>query len=194
MALPLRRGFRRSGASLSLRLDAQERAVLTEVLGQLATLLEADEADGPPEDTGGGAAPEEDPWEALVGIAPTASRPADPALARLLPDGYDDDDEAAADFRRYTENDLRQEKATAIGVALDTLALDSDRMDLDAQQADAWVRVLNDLRLVVGTRIGVDADYAETRLDDDDPRAASIALYDWLTWLQSTLVSALMRR
>ena len=178
-----RRGFRRQGEGYALRLDAQERAVLAEVLGQLGGLLDEDAQRDRPEDPG-------DPLAELVGIAQEASRPDDPALARLFPDAYRDDEEAAQDFRRYTERGLRQEKAASIALALDTLATEEDPIGLDAAAARAWVRVLNDLRLVIGVRIGVAEPDAPQPGAGGSPGAA---LYDWLTWLQGTLVQALMR-
>ena len=45
---------------------------------------------------------------------------------------------------------------------------------------------LNDLRLTVGTRLGVTEDWSEAAAEDP-----SSALYDWLTWLQSTCIDAM---
>lgn len=121
--------------------------------------------------------------------------PTDPVLARLLPDGYTDDPEAAAEFRRYTEYDLRMGKMSAAAIVLDTLE-SGGSVRLDEAQAHEWMRVLNDLRLAIGTRLDVDEDYeavADT-LPDDDPLRSLYAVYEWLTWMQDSLVSALSKR
>ncbi|MCF2532313.1 DUF2017 domain-containing protein [Yinghuangia sp. KLBMP8922] len=123
--------------------------------------------------------------------------PDDPVLARLLPDAYRDDPEASSEFRRYTENDLRLRKCdNARMVRGDIAAAGTEgHMVLDEQHAQAWLGALNDLRLALGTNLGVSEDidaYAES-LDPDDPRLAMLAVYHWLGALQETLVESLMR-
>jgi hypothetical protein len=65
---------------------------------------------------------------------------------------------------------------------------------LDAQQADAWCTALNDLRLVLGERVGVTEDLYEQEIDYNDPRAPELAIYGWLTWLQASVIDALASR
>lgn len=122
---------------------------------------------------------------------------------RLFPDGYQEDDEAASDFRRYTERGLREAKAGTAATVLASLATaegfderktrDKTRVELDADQAEAWLRTLTDLRLALGTRLGVtegDEDVWAS-LPEDDPRRHIHDVYDWLGWLQETLVRTL---
>ncbi|MDA1364518.1 DUF2017 domain-containing protein [Glycomyces algeriensis] len=143
-------------------------------------------------------------------------RPADPALARLFPDAYTDlgpdgDAEAAsAEFRRYTENDLRARKrddARAVVRALEELFPDdpenllnpgtrSAAVHLDPDDCRQWLGALNDLRLVMASWLDItdDEDFDELMdLDQDDPRALLVATYGWLTTMQDTLVEAMMR-
>jgi hypothetical protein len=65
---------------------------------------------------------------------------------------------------------------------------------VSADEAPAWLGVLTDLRLALGTRLGVTEDNHEelAALPDDDPRAGTFHVYDWLTFLQETLVRAVM--
>ncbi|MGR6997856.1 DUF2017 domain-containing protein [Yinghuangia aomiensis] len=140
---------------------------------------------------------------ASTGAASTApSRPRRPprprtsVLARLLPDAYRDDAAASAEFRRYTENDLRLRKVdNARTVRADIAAAGPGaRVVLDEAHAQAWLGALNDLRLALGTNLGVTEDldlYAES-LDPDDPRLAVLAVYHWLGVLQESLVEALL--
>ena len=134
--------------------------------------------------------------------------PGDPALARLFPDAYTDlgpegDAEAAsAEFRRYTENDLRARKrddAQAVIRSLDALAPEGEEratLHLKPEECRQWLGALNDLRLVLASRLEIveDEDFEELlELPDDDPRSPLVLTYGWLTALQDTLVEALMR-
>jgi hypothetical protein len=75
--------------------------------------------------------------------------------------------------------------------ALDLLARTAKQKRLSATEADAWLRALNDLRLVLGTRLDVQEDMLLDDLRPDDPRASGLAIYGWLSWLQEQLVAAL---
>ena len=169
--------------TVALKADDVEATVLSQLVSDLSELL----AEGEPEQ-------EQDPLAAMVGMSQgDVRRPQDPALARLLPDAYGDDEAAATEFRRYTEADLRAGKRAHAATVLATLAPLLDRggsATLDREQADAWLGCLNDLRLVLGTRLGVTED---TDLDDpgDGPRAQALHVYGWLGWLQESLLSSL---
>jgi hypothetical protein len=129
----------------------------------------------------------------LLGQAGPATPPDDPVLARLLPDAYQDDSEAAGDFRRFTEQELRNGKAAAARTVLATLPEDGGRVRLTEEEAQVWLRALNDVRLALGVRLSITEDF-EARvqdLDPADPRSAYMWVYDWLTFLQETLVHAL---
>jgi hypothetical protein len=132
----------------------------------------------------------------MVGIGTATSTPQDPALARLFPDGYTDDDAASADFRRYTQVGLRDVRRRRIATALATLEAGAHRRQvLDGDAAQAWLGVLNDLRLVLGERLQVTEDLEGMLavMAPEDPRRAALGVYDWLGWVEETLVHALMR-
>jgi len=137
-----------------------------------------------------------DPLDALarlLGQTGPATPPDDPVLARLLPDAYPDDIEAAGDFRRFTEQELRNGKAAAARTVLATLPEEGGRVRLSEEEGQVWLRALNDVRLALGVRLSITEDF-EARaadLDPADPRSAYIWVYDWLTFLQETLVHAL---
>jgi hypothetical protein len=129
----------------------------------------------------------------LLGQTGPATPPDDPVLARLLPDAYSDDTEAAGDFRRFTEQELRNGKAAAARTVLATLPEDGGRVRLSEEEAQVWLRALNDVRLALGVRLSIteDFDARVANLDPADPRSAYMWIYDWLTFLQETLVRAL---
>jgi hypothetical protein len=146
----------------------------------------------------------DDPLESLLDLGGPLSRPEDPVLARLLPDAYSEDADAAEEFRRYTERGLRDQKAEQARRVIADLEeaglgaeVDADdapiEVELAAAQCEAWLRCLTDVRLALGTRLGVeegDEDYWDS-LPDDDPRAYMHDVYDWLAYVQESLLQAL---
>ncbi len=128
-----------------------------------------------------------------LGLTEDAGLPDDPALARLLPDAYRDDADAASEFRRYTEKDLRAGKVAAAKTVLDTLPEGGGRISLSEPEAQAWLRALNDIRLALGVRLHVteDVETEMARMSHDDPRFGVLAVYDWLSGTQESLVHAL---
>jgi uncharacterized protein DUF2017 len=121
--------------------------------------------------------------------------PADPVLARLLPDAYSDDPEAAGEFRKYTESSLREAKKYFAQTLLETLPPKGGRVKLTADQARDWLRALNDVRLMFGVRLEVTEDFEEqlASLDPKDPRVAALEVYGWLGAFQESLVRAIAR-
>lgn len=155
--------FRSRGGDVVARLDPAEATVVGLLLDQLEQLLAADSDD--------------------VGD--------DPVLARLLPDGHRGDPEIAADFRGMTESALRSGKADDLAIVRATLPADGGEVRLDAEQAAAWLRSTNDLRLALGTRldIGEDSEPPDEITGDEDQQ---LAVYYWLTAVQGSLVDALV--
>lgn len=127
--------------------------------------------------------------------AEAPSIPDDPVLARLLPDAYQDDPEAADEFRKYTESSLREAKKYFAQTLLDTLPPSGGRVRLTGDQARDWMRALNDVRLMFGVRLEVTEDFEEqlAALAPDDPKVAAFEVYGWLGAVQESLVRALDR-
>ena len=105
----------------------------------------------------------------------------DPSLRRLFPPGYEDERDERA-YRDLTGGELLDGRREA----LELLAASAQKDRLSAEEADAWLRALNDLRLVLGTRLDV-----EEGALLDDPRTPELAIYGYLSWLQEQLVAAL---
>ncbi|RLV08961.1 hypothetical protein CTZ27_09585 [Streptomyces griseocarneus] len=188
-----------AGGGAAVALDEVEVSILRSLAVQLLELIGPGDGHGP-EDA--------DPLARLFAEGPSEP-PADPALARLFPDAYgepgvpqDVEQRAhAAEFRRYTENDLRDRKrddALAVVRSLDALTVGGDRgavLRLSPEECRRWLGALNDLRLTIGTRLEVteeDDGEAFLRLPDEDPRKPMVMAYLWLGGLQETLVEALM--
>lgn len=122
----------------------------------------------------------------------------DPGIARLFPDAYRDSADDADEFRRLTESELRTGKIESVDTLLATLPEDGGDVRLDPEQASAWLRALNDVRLLMGTRLDLTDDTdITTEVDDEilrDPqshRLAELVAYGYLTEVQESLVLAL---
>lgn len=184
-----------------IRFDKVEISVLRGYASQLLELL------------GPGTTPTDDAEALLASVFTEGSThtPADPVLARLFPDAYGDFGtepdadavEASAEFRRYTEVDLRARKRADVLTVLRGLdrlhptETDGDELRLEEPECRQWLGTLNDLRLALGTRLEIsdeqDSD-AFLQLPDSDSRKPSAMVYLWLSGLQETLVDALGRK
>jgi hypothetical protein len=192
------------GGGAAVALDDVEISILRSLAAQLLERI----GPGPTED-----APD-DPLAELFAEGPSEP-PSDPVLRRLFPDAYSDPAKApeslgqaeewqeySAEFRRYTENDLRagkRDNAVAVIRTLDALApLDDEGgavLKLSPEESRQWLGSLNDLRLAIGTTLDItDEDDTDLlyRLPDEDPRKPMVLAYLWLGGLQETLVGTLM--
>ena len=111
----------------------------------------------------------------------------DPSLVRLFPPAYVDDAEREAEYRRFVRDDLVARRRDALVVMERTL----DAETVTEDELTGWLSVINDLRLVLGTRLDVSEDMFEDEIAEDDPRAPALALYGYLSWLQEHIVDAL---
>ena len=167
--------FTRSGDGCVARFAAGESAVLQDVILEVVDLIS------------GGA-----------GVSGEAAR-ADPVVERLFPDMYPEDPEASADLRRFTDRDLRSAKLEQATLLLDGLPPDGGEVRLDDAQAEAWLRALTDARITLGLRLGITDDTdLEEELDEAvlrDPtsrRVGHLSVYAYLTYLQESLLEALV--
>ncbi|WP_155054667.1 DUF2017 domain-containing protein [Streptomyces blattellae] len=190
------------GGGAAVALDDVEISIIRSLAVQLLELI----GPGPGEDT------REDPLAELFAEGPSEP-PADPVLKRLFPDAYSDPEATpgprdaeeqrahSAEFRRYTENDLRagkRENALVVIRCLDALRpVDEGGAVLKLSEGESrqWLGALNDLRLAIGSRLDITDDEDTDllyRLPDEDPRKPMVMAYLWLGGLQETLVSTLM--
>lgn len=173
---------------VSAWLSAGEAELLRGLIVPIIDLLGGDRKDQPRRSV-------MDELEALFSEGPAPQVPADPALARLLPDAYRDNPEAAGEFRKYTESSLREAKKYFAQALLDTLPEHGGRVKLTGDQARDWMRAINDVRLVYGVRLEVTEEFEEqlAALGPEDPKFADFEAYGWLGAVQESLVRALTR-
>ena len=163
--------------SFSAQLDADERELLVFLIEDVLELIAVEE----PTPTA------DDPFEALVAQfnEHPVHPPTDPALHRLFPDAFAGDEQASAEFRRFTEAQLRTARSARSKSLLDALRAAGEELVLSQDQAHECVQTLTDLRLVLGTRLEVSDD------GDRERQTPAHDVYDWLTWLQESLVQVL---
>lgn len=113
-------------------------------------------------------------------------RPDDPTLRRLSPAAYDDD-ASEREYRELMADELRSGRQRT----LETLERTASADRLDAGEAQAWLTALNDLRLVLGTRLDVDESMSLLDLLPTHPNFRDYGIYAYLSWLQDQLVEAL---
>ena len=155
--------FRRRGDECVARLNEAEVSIVGLLLDQLEQLLDADAADAGH----------------------------DPVLARLFPEGHRGDRQLADEYRDLTRDGLASGKSDDLATVRATLPADGGAVRLDPDQAQAWLRTTNDLRLALGTRLEIseDTEPPEEITGDEDQQ---LAVYYWLTALQGSLVDALV--
>ena len=186
---------RRGGIAATFEIG--EAHLLANLSGQVVELLRdrnaADESDA-------------DPLAAQLGMGGPSLPPEDPVLKRLLPDAYRDDQEDAGEFRRFTERSLTSAKVlnaeTLIGSLVDGGLTfgelpdedgDPIEVELGPDEVQAWLRALTDVRLSLAVRLGIETD-EDTMLvaqSDDEAVAAMSDIFEWLGYVQETLVAAL---
>jgi len=105
----------------------------------------------------------------------------DPSLRRLFPEAHPDDKERQAEYERLVGDELLEGHRAA----LDTLEATAEAERLNEEQLLAWARAINELRLVLGTRLDVTEDMAT------HPDADAFAVYTYLGFLQEQVVQAL---
>jgi hypothetical protein len=115
----------------------------------------------------------------------------DDVLQRLNPAAYRDDADAEAEYRELTAASLHGQRDERIDACRADLA-DGGEIDLgDPDAARRWLQVLNDLRLALGTRLGITQE-DDRDFDPDDPEAQPWLVYSWLTAVQDAVVHTLL--
>ena len=131
----------------------------------------------------------EDERTLLRGVAANTRmrlRDDDPALRRLFPPAYEDA-EREREYRELTRGQLASGRERALELLEETV----DNPGLSPEEADSWLRALNDVRLVLGTELDVTEDFDWDGLDPDDERLPALSVYAYVSWIQEQLVEAL---
>ena len=116
---------------------------------------------------------------------------------RWFPPAYSDDAERQDEFARMTRDDLMESKRAAIRSVVETIEGGQTkrgvwRATLSADAAAAWLGVLNDARLYLGTKLNVTEDLDHSPRAADEPDAPLHNLYLFLSALQGLLLDEMM--
>ncbi|MET0931766.1 MAG: DUF2017 domain-containing protein [Aeromicrobium sp.] len=188
---------KRRRGGLVATFEIGEAHLLANLSGQVVELLR---------DRNGADESDVDPLAAQLGMGGPSLPPEDPVLQRLLPDAYRDDPDDAGEFRRFTERSLTSVKVlnaeTLIGSLVDGGLTfgelpdedgDAVEVELDDDEVQAWLRALTDVRLSLAVRLGIETD-EDTMLvaqSEDEAVAAMSDIFEWLGYVQETLIAAL---
>ncbi|MFC8846379.1 MULTISPECIES: DUF2017 domain-containing protein [unclassified Micromonospora] len=136
----------------------------------------------------------------VVGLLTDGFDHTDPVVGRLFPEVYPDDSAGTAEFRKYTEGDLKTGKIDQAGAILAALPDSAGgEVQLDVEAAEAWLRALNDARLAMGVRLeikdgtdlGAELDEA-VAADSSSSRVFQLSVYAYLGYLQESLLNAMI--
>jgi len=188
-SLGMAASFRPVPGGAAAYFESAQAGVIRSLVSQIAELVSADSTAAEVAESG----ERGDALEAELGLSTHAEPPEDPVLARLLPDGYKENPEASAEFRRYTEESLRTAKVVSAQTVLASLPSTGGEVRLSEMECQQWLRALNDVRLALSVRLGItdeNEDLSE-HLTADDPRSAYVWVYQWLAYLQDSLIEAL---
>jgi hypothetical protein len=123
--------------------------------------------------------------------------PDDPARARLFPRAYLDPtaEDEEEQWQELVFPELLRERAAQLAVLTDSFGRaqavgEWREIALSPDEVQAWLGVLNDLRLALGARLEITAE--RTYVAPDDPRAPAFEVYDWLTYIEGDLVEHLL--
>jgi hypothetical protein len=188
---------RRRRGGITATFEPGEAHLLASLSGQVVELLRdrngADESDA-------------DPLASQLGLGGSSQPPEDPVLQRLLPSAYRNDEEDSGEFRRFTERSLTSAKVRHAEALIGSLidggltfgAAPEDEtsvieVELDADEVQSWLRALTDVRLSLAVRLGIEneEDILLVAQSEDEAIAAMSEIYDWLGYVQETLIAAL---
>lgn len=111
----------------------------------------------------------------------------DPAVRRLYPSAFPDDEEASTEFASIVHDDLLEQRLAAI----DTMERTVHAEHLTEDELVAWLAALNDLRLVLGTRLAVTEEATAADFAGDPGSESGYELYRYLSYLEEYVVRAL---
>jgi len=111
----------------------------------------------------------------------------DRSTFRLFPPGYSQDLGRQVEYDRLMRDDLQASHLAALDTFRDT----ADAEELDQDQLSVWLRAINQIRLVLGTRLDVTHETNEDDFEEDELKGPAWSLYVYLGWLQQHMIEAL---
>lgn len=180
-----------NGTRFRSSLASHEAALLESLVTSMAAMLDERESSSPA-----------DELEEITGLKTGNSRPPDEeTMKRLLPDFFRSQNDHPAGsgtaeslnsaLRSLHEPEIIGAKRQAAQRVLDTVPNGGGRFELTTDDAHAWAAAVNDVRLALGTMLGIGPE-GPGRMPPDHPMTGHFDVYQWLTVLQEYLVLGLM--
>jgi hypothetical protein len=187
-----------SGLKFRTELDAHEAGVLRTLVNSVVAMLDERESQAP-----------HDELEEITGVRTgNSARPDNPTMARLLPDFHRGGPAGEAPgvsgrlskaqaedlnsaLRSLHEPEIIDAKRGAAALLLHMVPAAGGKISLTAEQADSWLNAVNDVRLALGTMLDIKTG-SDDEIDPEDPRAGHLGVYHWLTWMQDSLLQAVL--
>ncbi|HEV2755028.1 MAG TPA: DUF2017 family protein [Actinomycetota bacterium] len=115
----------------------------------------------------------------------------DPVIARLFPDAYEDPEDARS-YEEMVGSELRAAKLDGLRMVGESLGQSGDAtVELSPELTSAWLAWLTDVRLAVGTRLGVTEEKMGEEVDPGSPDAPAWEVLHWLGWIQESIIQRL---
>ncbi|WP_019853384.1 DUF2017 domain-containing protein [Actinopolyspora mortivallis] len=180
----------RDNGRLVSELEPNEAAVIRGLVGEIRDMLAGRAQQAP-----------QDELAELTGMRTGPSTPPEEGvLARLLPDFIRSDRDTfepetgeadtAGALRSLHEPELIDHKSGVATTVLETCPERGGTVSLTEDQADSWLTAINDVRLALGTALGISEDFPDEPPRDELQRE-HYYVYQWLTWVQDSMIQAL---
>jgi len=120
-------------------------------------------------------------------VLTTETPSSDPSLQRLFPPARTDDPIEELEYERKVGDSLLAAKLEQLTI----LERCVGSRVLSEEDVLACMRAVNDLRLVLGTRLDVREDSDPSEFSGDPERRSTFELYAYLSWLLESLIDAM---
>jgi hypothetical protein len=115
----------------------------------------------------------------------------DAVMDRLFPDAYESPEDESA-FREIVGDDLRRHKLDALTDVRSALGKrGAATITLSEGDPGTWLTVLTDMRLAIGTKLGVTEESMSQDLELDRHTNSSMVVLHWLGWMQESILQAI---
>lgn len=127
----------------------------------------------------------------MLGLLESDLPPKDPVAARLFPEAFDDAENERS-YRDLIGDELLSLKRRNVGMVRQKLGPHGEaELEFTGEETDSWLSLLTDMRLAIGTRLGVTEEIMQMEPNPKDPEVTAMSVLHWLGWLQEATLEKL---